>query len=200
MSAESQRRTRLAPEERKRQLRVAARNVFAERGYAISGLAEIAEQAGVNKRLLYYYYPDGRPELFVAVVREIADDLLERVRGATSAPLNTARRTERLVEALLGFAAEQPDALRLLFAEPMGVREPEIVQLAASIRSELAMELARLFAAGGAPVALVDAVATGAVEYIVRVISLAADGDISRETALDACHTCIQGAVGQLGG
>ncbi len=197
---QQQGRVRLPPEARKALLRQSARAVFAERGYAVSGLAEIADRAEVNKRLVYYYYPDGRSELFVAVMQEVADELLDVVRAAVSAPVNTARRTERLVDALVGFFVAQPDAFGLLFREPLGAREPEIIQEAAAVRSEVARELARLLAGAGATAPTITAVTAGAVGFILEVVDLVVTGDADQATATDACLSCMLGLMSQLGG
>ncbi|MCX7619315.1 MAG: TetR/AcrR family transcriptional regulator [Acidimicrobiales bacterium] len=200
MNDAAQARTRLHPETRKELLRAEARRVFAERGYALSGLAEIAERAGVNKRLLYYYYPDGRPELFTAVMADLTAELLEVVRTAVSAPVNTARRVERLVDALVGFFEQQPDAFNLLFRDPFGVRETEVVQEAVAVQSELARELAKLFAHGGIPPLTLVGITSGTLAYVLRVIELNVTGELDREATVDACLTCILGVMSQLGG
>ncbi len=199
MNEATQARTRLNPEARKELLRAEARSVFAERGYAASGLAEIAERAGVNKRLLYYYFPDGRPQLFCAVMADLTVELMDAVRAAVSAPVNTARRVERLVDALVTYFEQQPDAFNLLFRDPFGVREADVVQAAVVVQSELARELAKLFAhAGVAPMTMVG-VTSGTLAYVLKVIELQVNGELDRDSTVDACLTCILGVMSQLG-
>jgi AcrR family transcriptional regulator len=184
---------------RKDLIRASAREVFAETGYAASGLAEIAKRAGVDKRLVYYYYPEGRSELFTAVMGEVMAELTAVIHAAVSAPVNTARRIERLVTALVGFFEEQPDAFSLLFRDPFGVREHEIVHEAVVIQAELAREFSRLFATSGVPTLTLVAVTSGTVGYVMKVIEMAVVGEIDHETALDACMTCILGVLTQIG-
>lgn len=198
-SEATQPRVRMAPQARKELLRATAREVFAERGYAASGLAEIAERAGVNKRLLYYYYPEGRSELFTAVLAEVTGELTAVIHEAVASPVNTARRIERLVEALVSFFEQQPDAFSLLFRDPFGVREPDIVQQAVVVQAEMAREFARLFAASGVPTATLVAITSGTVSYVMKVIEMAVHGEIDREATLDACMTCILGVMTQIG-
>jgi hypothetical protein len=45
----------------------------------------------------------------------------------------------------------------------------------------------------------VDAVSMGALAYLVAVVGLAASAAIDRATAIDACLTCMLGALTQLG-
>lgn len=192
-------RVRMAPSARKDLLRAAAREVFAEKGYAESGLAEIAERAGVNKRLLYYYFPDGRPELFTAVLAETTEALRTVVRAAVTAPANTARRVDRLVKALVAFFEEQPDAFNLLFRDPFGVRDEHILHGAAVVQDELARELSVLFAPSGVPTETLLAIAWGTVAYVITVIEMEVSGTIDHEATLDACMTCILGVMSQIG-
>lgn len=189
----------MAPEERKDLLRETARQVFADRGYAASGLAEIAERAGVNKRLLYYYYPQGRPELFTAVMAEMTAELSSVVRTAVSAPVNTARKVERLVEALVGYFEAHPEAFTLLFKDPFGVREPEVVQEAVVAQAELAREVAKLFSSSGIPTMTLIGVTSGTLAYMLKVIELEVAGELDHETTVDACLTCVLGVLSQVG-
>ena len=192
-------RTRMAPEARKDLLKATAREVFAERGYASSGLAEIADRAGVNKRLLYYYFPDGRSELFGVVMAELTADLTDVMRGALAGPYNTAKRIERLVGALIEFFTDQPDAFDLLFRDPFGVREPEILGEAVKIQADLAREFSVAFASSGLPTETLLAVAFGTLAYVMRVIELRVRGDVDDDAALDACMTCVLGVMSQIG-
>ena len=200
MSDASQARVRMAPEARKDLLRQTAREVFADRGYAASGLAEIAERAGVNKRLVYYYYPQGRPELFTAVMAELTAELRADVHAAVSAPVNTARKVERLVEALVGYFESHPEAFTLLFKDPFGVREPEVVQEAVVAQAELAREIAKLFSSSGIPTMTLVGVTSGTLAYMLKVIELEVAGELDHETTVDACLTCVLGVLSQVGG
>jgi AcrR family transcriptional regulator len=199
MSDAGEQRIRMEPEARKELLLGTARAVFAERGYAASGLAEIAERAGVNKRLLYYYYPDGRAELFTAVMREVTADLTGVIRAAVSAPVSTSRRIERLVQALLGFFEDQPDAFNILFRDPFGVREQGIVGQGLGVQVELATEFTALLAPSGIPTDTLLAVSFGTVSYVIKVIEMSVSGQIGSDDALDACMACMLGIIAQVG-
>ncbi|MCU1354638.1 MAG: regulatory protein TetR [Acidimicrobiales bacterium] len=192
-------RVRMDPQVRKALLRATARQVFADRGYAASGLAEIADRAGVNKRLCYYYYPKGRPQLFTEVMGELTAELIGVIHAAVSAPVNTARRIERLVKALLHYFGSHPEAFALLFRDPYGVREPEILSEAAAVQAELVREFSKLYASVGVPAERLVASTSGTVAYVMRIVELAVGGEIDREAAVDACMTCVLGVMGELG-
>jgi AcrR family transcriptional regulator len=70
---------------------VAARPLFAGRGYAGVGTEEIARAAGVTRGALYHHF-EGKRELFEAVYEQIEIELAERIaagalRAAASSPL-----------------------------------------------------------------------------------------------------------------
>ena len=199
MGEATQPRVRMEPRARRDLLRGTAREVFADRGYAASGLAEIAERAGVDKRLLYYYYPDGRSGLFTAVVAEVTAELTDVIHVAVSPPANTTRRVERLVEALIGFFEDQPDAFSLLFRDPFGVRDHKIVLAAVQTQIELAKGFSKLFAASGVQTPTLQAVTSGTVSFVVQVIEMTVRQEIDREAAVDACMTCVLGVMTQMG-
>jgi AcrR family transcriptional regulator len=56
----------------------AARPLFAQRGYAGVGTAEISAAAGVTRGALYHHF-DGKRELFEAVYEQIEIELAERI-------------------------------------------------------------------------------------------------------------------------
>jgi AcrR family transcriptional regulator len=177
-------RVRMERAARKALLLGAAREVFAARGYAASGLAEIADRAGVDKRLLYYYFPDGRPELFAAVTHELTDELLATIRAAVVAPVGPTRKVERLVAALLAFFEAEPDAFNILFRDPFGVRDEAVVRDAAGLQVDLAKELSSLLAPSGLPTGTLLAVTLGSVAYVIRVIEMAVAGQVAVDDAV----------------
>ncbi len=85
----------------RRQIRRAARRVFARRGVARTGLAHVAERAGMGRSTLYHYYPDK-----AALVRDLARDLLREEAGLFAGALHKdgspLARIERLIEQLTG--------------------------------------------------------------------------------------------------
>ena len=87
-------------DEQRAQIRAAARIVFARRGVAGTGLAQIAEQAGVSRTGVYHYYADKE-----AVVRDLAEELLaeeERLfMQALEAPGSVADRIQRLADGVV---------------------------------------------------------------------------------------------------
>jgi AcrR family transcriptional regulator len=70
-------RWRRLPEERPRQILVAAFRTFAEQGLTNARLEDIAKAAGVSKATIYLYF-SSKEELFREVVRETVGGAIER--------------------------------------------------------------------------------------------------------------------------
>ena len=100
-------RVRKNPDTRRAEIVATARQVFADTGYAESGLAEIASAAQVSKGLLYHYFPEGRPQLFVSVMQELLAEFQQRLRQAAKVPFSPRTRMEHLLAALFWFFDDQ---------------------------------------------------------------------------------------------
>src|SRR5689334_8566054 len=79
---------------------VAARTLFAERGYAATPVDEIVRSARVTKGALYHHFADKR-ELFKAVVRSVQLGWVERIRAEVADEPDAGRRLELGLDAFL---------------------------------------------------------------------------------------------------
>lgn len=59
----------------------AARRSIATRGYAATSLARVADEAGISKRMVLYYF-DTREQLISELVRRITDEMIATAAGA----------------------------------------------------------------------------------------------------------------------
>jgi AcrR family transcriptional regulator len=189
---------RLPPEERKALLIGAAEETFAARGYTQAGLAEVAELAGVSKTLLYHYFPDGRPELYREVMDRLVGQVVDAARAATRAPTAPERRVDALVEALVAWFTDHPDAYRLLVLEPWGSGDPGVIGQAMAVRARLAGELNALLAPAGQPFPVTQAGGAAAMGALLHLCELAMSGQISPEQAVDAGQRFLAGGLGAL--
>jgi AcrR family transcriptional regulator len=57
----------------------AARELFAERGYAAVGTEEIVQRAGVTRGALYHHFRGGKEDLFHAVLVQISAETVRRI-------------------------------------------------------------------------------------------------------------------------
>src|SRR3954471_4454773 len=79
-------RVRLDNDARRAQLLLLARKAFSDRSYDEVSIDDLAREAKISKGLLYHYFPTKR-DLYVGGLRQIADELVERV---TSIPKDLA--------------------------------------------------------------------------------------------------------------
>lgn len=92
----------------------AARTLFEDRGYAATGIEEIAARAGVTTGALYHHFGDKRG-VFRAVVIDIQQDIADRVERAVE---KSDDPWERFVSGWLAFNEVAPrKSIRLLMRE-----------------------------------------------------------------------------------
>jgi AcrR family transcriptional regulator len=113
-SAARPRGTRLPRLARRRQLLDAAMEVFVARGYHAAAMDEIAERAGVSKPVLYQHFP-GKQELYLALLDESVESLVETVRLALRSTNENRQRVSATFSAYFEFVAEHRGTFRLVF-------------------------------------------------------------------------------------
>jgi AcrR family transcriptional regulator len=92
---------------------VAARDEFAEHGLGGARMDRIAERAGLNKRLIYYYFED-KERLFQAVLEQAYRDIREEEQQLNLLHLKPEIALRRLVEFTWNYYLEHPEFLTLL--------------------------------------------------------------------------------------
>lgn len=91
----------------------AARDEFAEYGLGGARMDRIAERAGLNKRLIYYYFED-KEKLFQAVLEQAYRDIREQETGLHLLDLEPAAAVRRLVEFTWDYYLAHPEFMTLL--------------------------------------------------------------------------------------
>ena len=114
-----------APDKRSRrseqsqlQILAAAENEFADKGLAGARVDEIAEQSGVNKQMIYYYY-GSKDDLYLAVLERAYAAMRESERDLNLTETDPLDAIRRLVEFKFDYYVKNPTAIRLLAAENM---------------------------------------------------------------------------------
>ena len=110
-------RARNAEQSREAILKAALRE-FAQEGVAGARTDEIAQAAGVNKALLYYYFKD-KEGLYGEVLDFIFAGLRERVFPILDSQLNAGEKVVRYVSAYFDYLAQSPFLPRLVQLEMM---------------------------------------------------------------------------------
>jgi AcrR family transcriptional regulator len=183
---------RKSPEARRADILGSARRVFEARGYAESGVAEVAKAAQVSKSLLYHYFPGGRPQLFVQVIDDLLDDLTEELRHAARVPFSPRARLTHLLSAIFTYFGEQPAAYRLLFRDPAVSHEPDVESAALTARAKIAGELAAVLAESDLPPDDVVAASSGVLGFALANVELCLAGRLEPEHAWQVtCTFCL---------
>jgi AcrR family transcriptional regulator len=104
---------------RRRILRVAA-SEFARLGFDQANINTIAEQAGIGKGTIYLYFENKR-ELFLAMLRSIAQAHIASIRAALAADGTLQERLERLFQAFAHLAAMESDSFNVYMSALYGV-------------------------------------------------------------------------------
>ena len=108
------RSNRLPRHERRRQLLDAALEVFVSQGYHAAAMDEIADRAGVSKPVLYQHFPC-KLELYLALLDESVDALVETVRGALRSTTDNKQRVAATFRAYFEYVEGEGQAFRLVF-------------------------------------------------------------------------------------
>jgi AcrR family transcriptional regulator len=110
----------MEPQERRRQILLAARTVFARRGYHRSGISNIVEEVAVARGTFYRYF-DSKRAVFQAVLEEMMMEVVGVIR-----PIDVTKSLLPQIEAnvvRLIHAITDEDVCRVLFGEALGLDE-----------------------------------------------------------------------------
>jgi len=91
----------------------AARDEFAEFGLGGARVDRIAERAGLNKRLIYYYFED-KEKLFQAVLEQAYRDIREQEMQLHLLDMEPVAAVRRLVEFTWNYYLAHPEFMTLL--------------------------------------------------------------------------------------
>lgn len=129
------RRVRLDNDQRRAQLLQLARKAFSDRSYDDVSIDDLAREAKISKGLLYHYFPTKR-DLYVAGLREIAEELVERVTHIPS-DLAPIERVRAGIDAYLDHISQHSRAYVSLMRGGIG-SDPEVAQVVEGVRTRLA--------------------------------------------------------------
>jgi AcrR family transcriptional regulator len=129
------RRVRLDNDERRAQLLQLARKAFSDRSYDDVSIDDLAREAKISKGQLYHYFPTKR-DLYVAGLREIAEELVQR---CTNIPADLApiERVRAGLDAYLDHIHQHSRAYVSLMRGGIG-SDPEVSQVVEDVRKRLA--------------------------------------------------------------
>ncbi len=104
------------PEATKAEILKAAREVFASAGLAGATIADIAEKAGANKRMIYHYY-GSKEELFAAVIEDAYSAIRLSEMKLKLDLLPPEKAIEKLVDFTWEYYLKNPEFITLVNSE-----------------------------------------------------------------------------------
>ena len=113
-AAPARRTSRLPRGARRLQLLQAAQDVFVAQGFHAAAMDDIADRAGVSKPVLYQHFP-GKRELYLALLEQQVDALVERLGQAMAGTDDNRTRVDGAVGAYFDFIDAEGEAFRLVF-------------------------------------------------------------------------------------
>ena len=127
-------RVRLDNDQRRAQLLELGKRAFSDRAFGDVSIDDLAQIANISKGLLYHYFPTKR-DLYVAALREIADELVDAVTRVPEglAPIDRVRTS---VGAYLDHISRHSRAFVALMRGGIG-NDPEVVAVIESVRTRL---------------------------------------------------------------
>jgi AcrR family transcriptional regulator len=178
----------------------AARQLFAERGYAEVGTEEIVQRAGVTRGALYHHFKAGKEELFRAVLIQISVEVLQRVLAAAGSTNDPWEELALGAEAFLD-ACLTPEVQRIMLIDGPSVlgwdvwraidTDHGLGMLETAVRN--AMEAGRLMPGSSTAVAHV---LTGALDEAAMVVARADDPVAARHEMGVTIRRLLEGLRG----
>lgn len=127
----------------------AALRSLGKHGYAATSVQRIADEAGVSKRMVHYYYPS-REQLFEEVVRRVGDRLIDQVEEAISG----LKEPEAIISAGFGrlwegITADPELQIAYFGLVAESVTDPALKRTTSYVNDRYRRLIARLVAEGG---------------------------------------------------
>ena len=113
----------------------AACNVFVEKGKAGARMQEIADVAGVNKAMLFYYYTN-KDLLYKEVLRQNVFTMITNIKNIMISEDEAEKKIENFVDIYTSFFQNNPQVAKLLLRE-LASDGHDLKQVISEIRHEL---------------------------------------------------------------
>jgi AcrR family transcriptional regulator len=141
-------RGRMTAAERREQLILIARGLFAERGFDGTSIEEVASRAEVSKPIVYEHF-GGKEGLYAVVVDREVRSLLDMMTRALTAG-HPRVLLEQAAFALLDYIEQNPDGFRILVRDsPVGSSSGSFVSIIGDVASRVEHILAAEFKSRG---------------------------------------------------
>ncbi|GAA2471427.1 TetR/AcrR family transcriptional regulator [Streptomyces thermolineatus] len=176
--------TRLPRSARRNQLLGAAQEVFVAQGYHAAAMDDIAERAGVSKPVLYQHFP-GKLDLYLALLDQHCDALLQSVRRALGSTTDNKQRVAATMEAYFAYVEDPGGAFRLVFESDL-TNEPAVRERVDKVSEDCAEAISEVIAedTGLSPEeSMLLAMGLGGLAQVTARYWLSTGGKLTREEA-----------------
>ncbi|MET9623389.1 MULTISPECIES: TetR/AcrR family transcriptional regulator [unclassified Streptomyces] len=177
--------TRLPRRARRNQLLGAAQEVFVAQGYHSAAMDDIAERAGVSKPVLYQHFP-GKLELYLALLDQHCESLLQAVRTALASTSDNKLRVAATMDAYFAYVEDEGGAFRLVFESDL-TNEPAVRERVDRVSLQCAEAISEIIAEDtdlSKDESMLLAVGLGGVSQVVARYWLSSGSSIPRDTAV----------------
>lgn len=96
-----------------------ALSLFAEKGYTATSVRDVIGAAGVTQPTLYYYF-DGKPGLFLELLKSKYESSLKALRETIETVDGTRERLHAIIASSFRYCADDPRVPRLMFQTAYG--------------------------------------------------------------------------------
>ncbi|WP_236240078.1 TetR/AcrR family transcriptional regulator [Streptomyces sp. CC228A] len=178
--------TRLPRRARRTQLLGAAQEVFVAQGYHAAAMDDIAERAGVSKPVLYQHFP-GKLELYLALLDQHCDSLLQSVRTALGSTTDNKQRVAATMDAYFAYVEDEGGAFRLVFESDL-TNEPAVRERVERVSLQCAEAISQVIAEDtglSKDESMLLAVGLGGVSQVVARHWLASHSPVPRDRAVE---------------
>jgi AcrR family transcriptional regulator len=178
----------------------AARELFAERGYANVGTEEIVQAAGVTRGALYHHFKGGKEELFRAVLVQLSAELMQSVVAAAGATTDPFEELAVGADAFLD-ASMTPEVQRIMLIDGPAVLGWEVWRAIDAdhglglleVALQNAMDAGALMAA---PARAIAHVLIAALDEAAMVVARADDQETARQEMGQTVRRLLEGLRG----
>jgi AcrR family transcriptional regulator len=114
-----------AKSDRRSEIRLTAKKLFKERGYAATSMRDLAKEVGIEAASLYNHLAS-KEELLHEMCFDIADQFFNAFQSATAAEKNPSKKLKAAIKAHIGVIANNLDASSVFFHEWVFLKEPDL--------------------------------------------------------------------------
>ena len=134
--------SRLPAARRRRQLLDVALRVFADQGFYVTSMSDIADAAGVTKPVLYQHFTSKR-DLYAELLRDVGNQLQEAITKAVAAATTGREMVENGFAAYFDYVADHRDAFSIFYTSGSW-SDDEFSKLVHDVENSIAQQIAGL--------------------------------------------------------